>query len=160
MESLEVARSDMQDAVLFCEITETEGHPPSGAWLQALTIAVAVTYSKPFKPRKGYERVPDYLCDIQSPAHRANHELLLRLRDKAFAHSDRQHVRVTFPPKAVCGTADFGGQVWKVAGISAIVERPYIAVESFPVIKELCRIHLDRWIAAIDRLNGRLGEQA
>lgn len=78
------ARASFVHARLYIELLLNSNPPTDSTLRRALTAAILVAYSGPFKQRKQV-RLPD---DIVPPEHRDTHNAMIELRDKVVAHRD------------------------------------------------------------------------
>lgn len=61
----------------------------------ALTTALVVTYARPFTTAKGFVRLPGSVTTVLTSEQRQLHEEMLAMRDKVYAHTDRQYFWAT-----------------------------------------------------------------
>jgi hypothetical protein len=119
-----------------------------------LSCATVIWYARPFTQAKGYPAIPERFAKFSSPLYQKAHDRLVRQRNVFEAHMDTAATEVFLIRKEAPISA--GDSRLEVCSDSHFVVTDVFVPRAFARVVELCDFQLERLVAHIAELKGRL----
>jgi hypothetical protein len=137
------AKQSVQRAIDACTFIISKIKAPEHPLYYPLVTAIFVLYGRPFGDNKGVGMISEKLASYDSPEKNNLHALLIKGRDKLYAHTDAEFQYFDAQRIKPLGSllsvsiiyTDVGGGF---AELNTRIQEPQLTIQTVPLIKKLC----------------------